>query len=81
MEAAASKNKVGMEGGYSGQRAIIMELFGLNEKHKFASLAKVNERTARVAAEFEMLSRLYLSSMGGDAALLSTRVSEDARQP
>lgn len=69
-----------MEGGYSGQRAIIMELFALNEKHTFASLAKVNERTARVAAEFEMLSRLYLSSMGGDAALLSTRVSEDARR-
>lgn len=70
----------GMKEGYEGQRKIIMDLFGLNAQHKYASLAKIDERTARVAAEFRMLSRLYLSNLGADAALSATEVSQEARR-
>lgn len=70
----------GMEDNYAVQRQTILQLFGLNEKHKYASLAKLNEKAARTMVEFDMMRKLYLSGMQADPALASVEVSEKARR-
>lgn len=65
---------------YDVQRNTVLQIFGLNEKHKYASLAKVNATAARVQAEFDIMRRLSLAGITEDAALSSLQVSDNARK-
>lgn len=69
-----------MKEDYDVQRNTVLQIFGLNEKHKYASLAKINANAARTQAEFDIMKRLSLGGITEDAALASVEVSDNARK-
>jgi hypothetical protein len=65
---------------YNLQRNTILQFFGLNEKHRYASVAKYNEQAAKANMQFDIMRKLYLSGVGEDSALSALQISQEARR-
>jgi len=65
---------------YNMQRSTILQFFGLNEKHRYASVSKFNEQAAKANMQFDIMRRLYLSGIGEDSALSALQISQEARR-